>query len=267
MNRFLITLCLGSLALPALGQAFTDDFEGYDTGQLPGSPWVDVNTRIDNPTVASPSARVVNTTGPDGEPTRAVRTAREFGTSSGILREINPAESHSLTMDVRIDRFTDAPGINWPGGIGFLQDLGAEDLNQDPQAILYAYSDQRWHLFIKNGGANGTGIDLLLNATPTIQLAKWYTLQVDANTETGAFSATVYDATTNQRLGGVNHTFADWDPAVGQFDAIAAFDGDANGGGNFPGRSTFDNVKYIPAPGPASLFLLSGLALGARRRR
>lgn len=267
MNRYLIVLCLGSLALPASGQAFTDDFESYEPGGLPGGGWLDINTRIDNPTIETPTAAVRASTGAQGEATQIVRVAREFGSSSGILREINPATSHSLTMDVRIDRFTDAPGVNWPGGIGFLQDLGAEDFNQDPQAILYAFSDQRWHLFIKNGGVDGTGIDLLLDTTPTIQLAKWYTLRVDANTQTGAFSATVFDATTNQRLGGVNHEFVGWDPAIGNFDAIAAFDGDYNGVGNFPGRSSFDNVKYVPAPGAASVLLLSGLALSARRRR
>ncbi|GAB5496264.1 MAG: hypothetical protein Phyf2KO_13440 [Phycisphaerales bacterium] len=252
---FVSSICVSlMLAHTARSQSLNDDFESYNPGELPGSPWLDITSRIDNPTIPSPSALVVDTVGPDGSPTKAVQIVDAIGTSSGILTEIAPADRHVMRMDVRIDQFSDASGT-WPGGIGFLQDEGAADFNGDPQAVLYAWQDRRWHLFIKNAPAGSpTGIDMLITGAPRIRPGAWYTLELTVNTQTGDFDASVFDAASGDLLGQRLYSFPNWDPQYGTFDALAAFDGEGGAsGGTVGGVSTYDNVSYIPAPSAAAL--------------
>lgn len=264
----MLSICLPALcSLSVSAQSFDDDFESYDVGELPGAPWLDISTRIDNPTVPSPSALVVDTTGPDGSPTKAVQIVDEIGTSSGVLSEIAHADRHVMRMDVRIDQFSDASGA-WPGGIGFLQDEGAADFNGDPQAVLYAWQDRRWHLFIKNAPASSTsGIDMLITGAPRIRPGTWYTLELKVDTQIGEFDASVFDAASGDLLGQQSFSFPNWDPQFGEFDALAAFDGEGGAtGGTFGGVSTYDNVSYIPAPPAAALAAIAVMMARLRVR-
>jgi hypothetical protein len=262
---------IGGLSLfltPAtMAQPIADDFENYDIGGLPGSPWQDIATRIDNPTVPSPSAFVLDTSGPGGAPTRAIQIVDAIGTSSGVLAEVRPADRHVFRMDVRIDQFSDAQGT-WPGGIGLLQDEGAADFNGDPQAVLYAWQDRRWHLFVKNGPAGSqTGMDILISGVPRINPGTWYTLQLEVDSQTGTFDASVFNASTGALLGEDTLNFPNWDPEYGMFDALAAFDGEGGAtGGTIGGVSTYDNLNYIPAPSAAAIAAISAMMVSLRRR-
>lgn len=255
------------VSLPAMSQPLVDDFESYSLGDLPGAPWQDITSRLDSPTVPSPTAFVLDTTGPDGLPTKAVQIVDAIGTSSGIVSEIQPATTHSLRMDVRIDQFSDAQGA-WPGGIGLLQDEGAADFNGDPQAVIYAWQDQRWHMFVKNGPAGTqTGIDVVISGVPRITLGSWYSLQLDADTTSGVFNASVFDAASGTLLGSRTLSFPGWNPAFGEFDALAAFDGEGNAaGGTHGGVSTYDNLSYIPAPATMPFAVVAAIAFARRRR-
>lgn len=261
-------LCVSVLlAHTAFAQPLSDDFESYAPGGLPGAPWQDITARIDSPTVPSPTAFVFDTTGPDGLSTRAVQIVDAIGTSSGILTEIEPTTSHTLRMDVRIDQFSDAQGA-WPGGIGLLQDEGAADFNGDPQAVIYAWQDRRWHLFVKNGPAGTqTGFDVFITGAPRINPGTWYTLQLDADTTTGVFNASVFDAASGALLGSHTLNFPGWNPDFGNFDALAAFDGEGNAaGGTLGGVSTYDNMSYLPAPATTSIGVVAAIAFARRRR-
>jgi hypothetical protein len=242
---------LGAMSGEAPGQVYYESFDSYAPGGVPGGIWTDTSPRIDNPTVPSPNAIVIETIGANGFPTRAVQVVDAIGTSSGIIREVSPTTFQQLQMEVRIDQFSDANGA-WPGGIGFLQDVGASDLNLGPQAVLYAWQDRRWHLFVKNAGVGSNeAIDILIPGLPAIEPGRWYVLYLDANTITGRFTAAVYDDATQQLINGVIFDFPNWDPAFGRFDAIAAFDGEPpTAVGTRGGVSTYDNVYYIPTPHP-----------------
>lgn len=264
-HRLAAALLLAPTA--TLAEPINDDFESYAPGTFPGAPWQDVSTRIDNPTVPAPTAFVLETTGADGLPTQAVQIVDNIGTSSGVMTEIQPADRHTLRMDVRIDQFSDVRG-SWPGGIGFLQDEGASDFNADPQAVLYAWQDGRWHLFVKNSpdGLPIRNTDRILAGIPRINPGTWYTLQLEIDTTTGVFDASVYNATTGELLGEDSLNFTDWDPQFGRFDAIAAFDGEGGTAGTVGGVSTYDNFSYIPAPS-AAIFAAVSAAMAAVRRR
>lgn len=251
----------------AAGQIYFENFESYELGQSPGGGWQSTNARIDNPTTPSPNAVVIDTIGADGRPTQAIQVVDAIGTSSGIVRDVKPVDFQQFQMDVRIDQFSNASG-SWPGGIGFLKDEGADDFNRDPQAVLYAWEDRRWHLFIKNSDSSqDEAVDIVIPGLPPIELGRWYTLYLDANSETGRFTAAVYDGATRQLLNGVILDYPDWNPEFGRFDAVAAFDGeDANSSGTLGGVSTYDNAYYIPSPSAAFTFG-SGLLVLSRRRR
>lgn len=259
---------LGAAAGSAANNVYYESFESYQLGAVPGGGWTDTNARIDDPRTPSPNAVVIDTIGANGQATKAVQIVDSIGTSSGIIREVAPTHFQQLQMDVRIDQFSDA-NRTWPGGIGLIKDMGADDLNKDPQAVLYAWEDRQWHFFVKNGDADtpGQAIDFVIPGLAPIELGRWYTLYVDADSNTGRFTAAVYDGATQQLLNGVIFDFPDWDPTFGHFDAITAFDGESpTAVGTQGGVSTYDNVYYIPAPG-APCSLAAAMLLTAQRRR
>lgn len=252
------------------GQAIIleDDFEGYTPDALPGGPWVDVTTRIDNPTVPSPSATVINTTDPFGNPTQALQTVDAIGTSSGILSEFTPVRSSMLSADLRIDQFTDVRrGATWSAAVGFLQDSLVDDLNSGPQAVIYAsIGAPTFRVFVLN---DGNAFDFEIPGS-TVELGTWVSVELSLDSLAGTLDASVTDPLSGQVLGQVSRTFGSWSIADAQFDAVSFFDGEYNAsGGSQGGLATLDNVRHtiIPAPSGVALATIAGLCLVQRRRR
>lgn len=270
MNRTLRGLAAGAIvaATAQMGAAqlvFFDNFEDGLVGQIPGG-WTDTTSRIDNPTTGTPNARVINTIGSNGQLTKAVQLVDRVGTSQGIIREVDPTRIQKVQMDVRIDRYSSGPG--WPGGMGFIKDMGADDLNSDPQAVIYAWTDRRWHFFAANGDQNReNAYDIIIPGLPLIELGRWYTLYVESDSLTGRHIAAVYDGFTKNLIGGTTFDVPNWDPQFGYYDAVAAYDGEPSTSTALSGGiSTYDNVAYVPAPAGALAVSLGAFGMTRRRR-
>ncbi|MEM1183370.1 MAG: hypothetical protein AAGI53_00010 [Planctomycetota bacterium] len=270
-SNLVFATAIAALSGAASGQAFAfnDDFESYATGGLPGAPWADVITRIDNPTIASPTATVVNTTDAFGAQTQAIRTREEIGTSQGILTAIPTFSELSLSVDVRLDQFVDnTSGSTWTAAMGFIQDGPADDFNQNPQAVVYASAlAPTFRIYIDNGGQV---FDFALTSTGPTRLDTWYNLSFVMDTSTGFLDVKVTDIATGQVEGSViGFLPSSFDSAFAQYDAVAFFDGEYGSTTfNQSGIATFDNVAItaVPAPGPAAA-ALAGLCIASSRRR
>lgn len=242
----------------------TDDFENAAPGQLPGGVWKDVIDRVAGANTPAPTATTIETIDAHGNQTLAVQTIPAVGTSQGIYAEINAAPKHAMTVDVRIDQFSNAPTVTrWPIAVGYTYDATNADINEDPHAVIYPYHDGRWYLFIKPTTGDGNGINLLI-PTPLLELDRWYTVSLDADVSAGTFDAAILDAVTGETIGSRSTTVQNWDPAQNQYDAIAFYDGEVGATTGTPGRATIDNVNYIPSPGTAAVLVLP--ACSAMRR-
>jgi len=249
---------------------FQDDFESDAAGGLPGAPWSDVSTRIDNPTNPSPTARVVTTTDAFGTQTQAVQTTDSIGTSQGILTAIPTLSELSLNLDFRLDQFVNnTSGSTWTAAMGFIQDGPADDLNQNPHAVVYASAfSPIFRVYIDNGGQR---FDFALNSTGPMRLDTWYSLSFAMDTDTGFIDVSVTDIATGLVEASISGSLpSSFDSAFAQYDAVAFFDGEYGGSGLTQGGiATFDNVSIVavPAPGTAAAALLGLGVTSARRRR
>ena len=248
---------------------FQDDFESYAIGRLPGTPWADVSTRIDNPTNPSPTTRVITTTDAFGAQTQAVQTIDSIGTSQGILTEIPTRSELSLNLDFRLDQFVNnTSGSTWTAAMGFIQDGPANDLNQNPHAVVYASAfSPNFRGYIDNSGRQ---FDFALTSSAPMRLDTWYSLSFSMDTEAGFIDVAVTDIATGLVEASVAGFLpGSFDSAFAQYDAVAFFDGEYGGNGlTRGGIATFDNVSVtaVPAPGAATAALL-GLAVAGQRRR
>ena len=98
-----------------------------------------------------------------------------------------------------------------------------------------------------------------------VEAGAWYRVSLGVNTATGVFGIRVLDGeglTLLER----DVAMPNYDPARGQYNRVAVFDGEYASGAVTPGQFTVDNVAYVPAPGGAGL-VLGAAALGTRRRR
>ena len=224
----ILTLALAA-SIPA-GTAFSigfqDDFENGTIGGFPIPPWVPVSTRLIGSDAGVPSTVVVNTLDPLGNPTQAAQIVNAQGdTSAGTLIEIEPSAEMSFAANFRIDQYGDAPGIRWCG-VGFFQDGAQDDLNQNPQAVVYTYSGaNRFRLFVHNR-AQPPGIADVGLGGPAIVLGAWYRIELTVNTMTGVFDISIYNAATSALL---THRTVDlssaWQPTYGQYDAFVLLKG------------------------------------------
>lgn len=239
-----------------------EDFEAQTVGAFPGSPWVDVSTMIDAPTLPSGTGSVIETTGIDGGSTRAYQIAQASGTSTGILAEVGARRRHSLSADVRIDHLPSRNSLLvWTGGLGLFQESAASDLNFGPQAVVYV-AGRRWYLYVANGPGSSNSRNVQLSSQAVAENL-WYSVSLEADTLTGEFRVSVRAADGSLTVDrGV--AFGDaWDPAQGAFHRVAAFDGEYATTAT-AGQFTVDNVAY--APSPAGALALCTLLLGRRRR-
>jgi len=262
MIRLITTLpgavAVAALFTPALGgpvpvpSPFIEDFEGYAEGQPAPSPWIDIAHRVDGTTVPAPSILVIDTSGPDGQPTKAYRHINAVGDNSGAYAPIAEARFHRLSTDVRIDQYTNnpAPAFGWPTAIGFTHDTGLPDIDADPQALVYTWIDRRWYIFVAGEGISGVH---LLIPTPQVIDGQWVRATIQIDTLTGKIDAWIDDSQGN-RVGQRTVTPSTWSTESGDFDGIVLFDGE--GGSEEPGFelgdesgiATYDNLRYDRLP-------------------
>lgn len=243
----LATLVLGACLAPAAHatDSLVTDFETDAPGALPGTPWRDVVELVGKPNVPSPTAVVIDTLDPWGEPTRAVQTVESVGTSQGIWFPADLGPNPDLRVRVRIDQFGSADQVTWPMAVGFTANVSEGDLNNEPQAVVYAYNDARWYIFILPGGGL-PAVNGMFQAPP-IELGQWYRIRLQADLATGAFTVRIRNAQNNAFLGGGTVTVPGWDPQLSPYDGVAFFDGDYESTG--PGSmATIDDIIFNPPP-------------------
>lgn len=227
--------------LVCLGGVQVSDFESDQVGVFPGGSWVDIEERVVNNPTPSPTMLVVETTGADGNPTRAAQSVRAEGTS-GMFVEIDDAPSHHLEVDLRVD--SPVQQGSWAMAVGLIQDVGRGDVNLNTQAVVYTWFDRHMYLYLTQGLDIPGTVNLPL---PDFQyeVGVWYRVLIDADGRDGVITATVLDGATGAQLTTRTHTAANWVIERGRFDAYAVFDGEPR---SAPGgvQATVDNVLYEP---------------------
>ena len=243
-SRFACVIGSAIVASTLHAQSITEDFESHQVGSFPGDDWHDITDRtVGSPTV-SPTMLIIETTDAHGNPTRAAQTNQEPGTN-GLYQSVSPDTSfHHLTMDVRVDSMH-SPNAGWPISMGYSRYLGEDDVNANPQALIYVWTGRVWNLFIALGDGR-PAVDLRVNG-PQLTVGQWYTLSLDIDVETGLFEAKVFDAVSGELLNSVSHTYAQWDPDVDSPTSITVFDG-GNVDSSLQGQGTIDNVVYTFSP-------------------
>ena len=221
-------------------QHILEDFESHQIGAFPGGEWHDITDRtVGSPTV-SPTMSVIETVDAHGNPTLAVQTNQEPGTN-GLYQDVSTETTfHHLTMDVRVDSMHSV-NAGWPVSMGYSRYLGQDDVNANPQGLIYVWTGRVWNLFITPGGGR-PAVDLRING-PQLVVGRWYTLSLDVEVQTGHFEAKVFDAVTGELLNSLSYTYPQWNPEIDSYNSITVFDG---GNVNSPvqGQSTIDNVQY-----------------------
>lgn len=245
----------------ASGGTIRDDFESYDPGSFPGGSWQDIFGRVvANPT-PGPTMSVIDTIDAHGNATRAIQSSQVSGTN-GVFASIASSRTHSMSVDMRIDS---TPRANsWPMAVGFTQQtVPGADINVQSQAVVYAWSNRHFFLFVSQE-LGGPAANLVL---PGFQFSEnsWYTVSLTADTETGSFQARILDAVTGEVLTSRDYTASVWDPSKANYDSLSMFDGEPVGSVNGV-QATLDNVNYVPAPS-AGCLMLTAMTLWARRRR
>lgn len=240
--------------VPPIASPFLEDFEGYTPGQPAPAPWIDIAHRVDGTSVPAPSILVIDTTGPDGQPTKGFRHVNAVGDNSGAYAPITESRYHRLSTDVRIDQYTNnpAPAFGWPTAIGFTHDTGQPDIDADPQVLIYTWIDRRWYIFIAGQGISGVHV---LVPTPPVITGQWVRATIQIDTLTGKTDAWIDDP-QGVRIAERSVTPANWDSESGDFDGIVLFDGEGEtpNPGDQSGIATYDNLRYDRLPDcPADL--------------
>ena len=228
-------------------QGLDESFESVLVGEQPGAPWSDVVSRIDDPSIVSPTAVVIATEDPDGESTQALQLTDAIGTSQGLLAPVGDGNRHQVGANVRVDQFSDATGdAVWPIAVGFTQDDEASDLNDDPHAVVLVAADGTWHLQIKNGPVGANVLDAPIPA-PALEEGQWYRVMLEVDGDQGSFHAIVSDPSTDDVLGEHTVFVPGWDLEFGRYDAVAFYDGEYGAAdGTQGGQASIDDVLYEP---------------------
>lgn len=260
-------IAVGAIVAGTASGQFVDDFESYAVGGSPGGVWVDASTRIDAPTVPAPSATIIETTDAFGNATRALQTVDAIGTSSGSLAQIDASLGGTMSMNLRIDQFTDVTrGATWSAAVGFLQDTGVADFNTGPQAVVYAgVGTPTFRVFVNN---NGRFTDFAISGA-LVELDTWFNIELSIDSELGTVGARVVDIATGDVTGETTRAIAGWSSADARYDALAFFDGEYQTvGGTQGGLATIDGVSFVAIPTPGAFAVLAlGVSVAVRRRR
>lgn len=249
------------------GEIF-DDFEGYASGAFPGGLWQDAADYIVSPSNPGPTVSVIDTTDAFGAATRAAQINDAIGSSGGLMSRVEHTSVQRFEVDLRLDQRGNGSAPNWMSAVGFFQDTGQDDFNWGPQAVVYASNNGRFRLYVRNDdGQNTGGRDFGLGAGAQWSLDTWYRVALEADTGAGVFSITITDIATGSVLSDVSRTVTGWDPRHGRYDLVSVNDGEyGTNPGTIGNISSYDNARYVPAPGGACVLGVSTLLLGRRRR-
>jgi len=246
-----------------------DDFEGYEVGSMPGGDWQDATDYIENSTIQSPSAGVIDTTDAFGNATRAVQIHENgIGTSGGIALRVEHTDIQRFETDIRIDQVGNGNYPNWTYAAGLFQETDQNDLIRMPQALVYSLNNSRgFRLYIHNADGNGGLTRDISLGSAQYEPGSWYRIAMEVDTTSGDFITTVTDIATGEEVVSHNLSIANWNSDFGQYDLISINDGEyGSNPGTIGNMTTIDNVSYVPAPG-AGLVLLCGGIFGTSRRR
>ncbi len=251
----------------ALAAPFSDDFESNAAGSFPAG-WGDARL-VALPNTPIPSATVVETTGPSGAPTRALRTVDAAAASRGAFVPVDAGTLHALAADVRVDRFGESdPGAttvsDWPVSIGVASLLPGADLCCFPTAqvgVFVSTLTRGYRLYAIDGAGTASDIDLGLAAAEGV----WRRVELGVDGATGSVHTRIVDPVFGTVLVDDARTIAGW--SATSFDVVAFLGGQLIPGGT-TGLGSADNVAWAPVPEPASAALVAlGIAGLARRRR
>jgi hypothetical protein len=239
-TRYACVLGIAIAASTLHAQTITDSFDNYQVGSFPGGDWQDIEDRTVGSPADSPTMLVIETIDAHGNPTRAVQTNQEPGTNGFYLNVPTDVTTHRVTMDVRVDSMHSA-NAGWPVSVGYSRYLGQDDVNANPQGLIYVWTGRVWNLFITAGGGR-PAIDERLSG-PQLILGRWYTLSLEVDVEAGRFIAQVFDKETGVLRNSLTHTYTQWNPGIDSYNSITVFDG-GDTGSPLQGQATIDNVEY-----------------------
>ena len=265
-----LRLCAGALMLSAgcVCADIVDDFESYTPGGLPGGVWQDATAYIVAPTHTGNSVSVIDTTDAFGNATRAAQINDHVGTSGGLISDVGHADTQRFEVDVRLDQRGNGSAPNWMSAVGFFQNTDQSDFNWSPQAVVYASGNGRFRLFVQNAdGQGGASRDFGLSGG-VWSMDTWYRVSLEADTINGIFDVMITDLATGNVIADVSRTYTGWNADFGQYDLISMNDGEyGTNPGTVGNMSSYDNARYVPAPG--AFVMLGGLGgvMSCRRRR
>ncbi len=243
------------------GAAIVDTFESYVPGTFPGGAWRDIGTSAD-PSPDMPTGQVIETTGPDGAPTRAFQVHHRRTTSQGLIADIDVADRHRVRASLRVDVHPTPPRVgDWTSAMGFFQEDGPPiDINREPQGVVYVY-DGTWYFY---GATRSTNFINVRISDVLVMSDVWYDVTLEADTATGEFAIRVSDI-GGSVLVDTSVAIPNFEPARGLYNRVAVFDGEYTTGTTAPGQFTVDNLHYVPSPGAAMLLLLGASRRATRR--
>ncbi|MFK7760152.1 MAG: GC-type dockerin domain-anchored protein [Phycisphaerales bacterium] len=237
-SSFITVLALSHSMLFA-SDPVINDFESDQTGSFPGGSWVDIQERVINNPTPAPTMLVVETTGPDGNPTHAAQSGIATGTN-GMFIPIEDSPVHRFEIDLRVDSPIQAN--SWAMAVGLIQDIGEEDVNLNTQAVVYTWSDRRMYLFVTQGFDVPGTVNLRM-PNFLYNVGVWYKIIIEADGREGVITATVNNAETGEQLSTRTYNASQWIVDRGRFDAYGVFDGEAMAATTGM-QATVDNVFY-----------------------
>lgn len=267
-----VAVCLIS-AGTMQGGTITDNFSGYAVGTFPSPTWQDVGTVLPGPGQPVPSALVVSTTDAFGNPIQALGLVDQVSYSRGIYATTPVSSNYTLSADIRIDQYSNAPSApssDWAMQLTFAE-AGVDNFAFTPQAGIYASSlTGDWRLFLI-GGAGGPDADIDLGVPANI--GTWYQVQLNFDSLDATFQSKITNILTGTVLVDQTNTIAGLTPAEAAYNSIAFFGGETSPGSTVADQAVVTNINTsatgtVPEPPTALLIAIAVgfVALGQFRR-
>jgi hypothetical protein len=236
-------VCLTSY--PAAAGTGDDDFESYVTDTFPLPFWNDAGLadRVTPLPPPLPSATIVDTTGANGQSTKALSFGPAVATPQGIIRSIPASSLYSAAADVRIDQYADnamETVRTWPVTVGFSRFAPALNVAfMDNIGVYAATATQGWRLYAFSASYN---LDIDLGAAA--QIGQWYRIQVDIDVAARSVRAIIRNAQTSAILADVATPIPEADPDDLAFDLFTIVDGELEKTTTIPNLAVVDNVTW-----------------------